>query len=69
MFRAMWSKNEPRGTLIGNLGLCRRNYLTTLMTDCYRLKYQGIVPPVPRSEIDFDPGAKYHIAADVEYMR
>jgi peptidyl-dipeptidase A len=34
-----------------------------------RLKYQGVAPPVPRSEEDFDPGAKYHVAANVPYMR
>ena len=34
-----------------------------------REKYQGIVPPVPRSEADFDPGAKYHVAANVPYTR
>jgi peptidyl-dipeptidase A len=34
-----------------------------------RLKYQGVVPPMGRSESDFDPGAKYHVAADVPYMR
>ena len=34
-----------------------------------RLKYQGVVPPVARSEADFDPGAKYHIAANVPYTR
>ncbi len=34
-----------------------------------RLKYQGVAPPVPRSEMDFDPGAKYHVPADVPYMR
>ncbi|XP_054156845.1 angiotensin-converting enzyme-like [Oppia nitens] len=34
-----------------------------------RLKYQGISPPVKRSENDFDPGAKYHIPASVEYIR
>jgi len=34
-----------------------------------RLKYQGVVPPVARSEEDFDPGAKYHVAANVPYMR
>ena len=34
-----------------------------------RLKYQGIAPPVRRSEADFDPGAKYHVAANVPYMR
>jgi peptidyl-dipeptidase A len=34
-----------------------------------RLKYQGVAPPVARSEADFDPGAKYHVAANVPYMR
>jgi len=32
-------------------------------------KYQGVAPPVERSEADFDPGAKYHIAANVPYVR
>lgn len=34
-----------------------------------RIKYQGVTPPVERSEEDFDPGAKYHIPAGVEYIR
>jgi peptidyl-dipeptidase A len=34
-----------------------------------RLKYQGVAPPVVRSEEDFDPGAKYHVAANVSYTR
>ena len=34
-----------------------------------RRKYQGIVPPVERSEADFDPGAKYHVPGNVPYMR
>ncbi len=34
-----------------------------------RIEYQGLSPPVKRSEIDFDPGAKYHIPASVEYIR
>jgi peptidyl-dipeptidase A len=34
-----------------------------------RLKYQGIAPPPGRTEEDFDPGAKYHVAANVPYMR
>jgi peptidyl-dipeptidase A len=34
-----------------------------------RLKYQGVAPPVGRSERDFDPGAKYHVAGNVPYMR
>jgi peptidyl-dipeptidase A len=34
-----------------------------------RLKYQGVAPPAPRSEEDFDPGAKYHVPANVPYTR
>ena len=34
-----------------------------------RRKYQGIAPPVMRSEADFDPGAKYHVAGNVPYTR
>jgi peptidyl-dipeptidase A len=34
-----------------------------------RKQYQGIAPPVARSEEDFDPGAKYHVAANVPYAR
>ena len=34
-----------------------------------RTRYQGIAPPVERTEADFDPGAKYHIPANVSYTR
>lgn len=34
-----------------------------------RRRYQGIAPPVPRSEADFDPGAKYHIPDNTPYTR
>jgi peptidyl-dipeptidase A len=34
-----------------------------------RLQYQGIVPPVARSEADFDPGAKFHIPGNTPYAR
>lgn len=34
-----------------------------------RRLYQGIAPPVPRSEADFDPGAKYHIPGNTPYTR
>jgi peptidyl-dipeptidase A len=34
-----------------------------------RKKYQGVAPPDERSEADFDPGAKYHVAANVPYTR
>jgi peptidyl-dipeptidase A len=40
-------------------------------TEWWRLreKYQGIAPPVTRTDADFDPGAKYHIPANVSYTR
>ncbi|HFE47132.1 MAG TPA: peptidase M2 family protein, partial [Nannocystis exedens] len=34
-----------------------------------RATYQGLAPPEERSEEDFDPGAKYHIPANVPYTR
>ena len=34
-----------------------------------RTEYQGIAAPVERSEEHFDPGAKYHIPANVSYTR
>ncbi|WNG17177.1 M2 family metallopeptidase [Cystobacter fuscus] len=34
-----------------------------------REKYQGVRAPVERSEKDFDPGAKYHVPANVPYTR
>ena len=34
-----------------------------------REKYQGVAPPVARTENDFDPGAKYHVPANVPYTR
>ncbi len=34
-----------------------------------REKYQGVGAPVARSERDFDPAAKYHVAASVPYSR
>jgi peptidyl-dipeptidase A len=34
-----------------------------------REKYQGVAPPVPRREADFDPAAKYHVPANVASTR
>jgi peptidyl-dipeptidase A len=34
-----------------------------------RLKYQGVAPPLARTEADFDPGAKYHVPGNVPYAR
>jgi peptidyl-dipeptidase A len=34
-----------------------------------RLKYQGVAPLGERTEMDFDPGAKYHVPANVPYTR
>jgi peptidyl-dipeptidase A len=37
--------------------------------DQMRLQYQGVVPPVERTEQHFDAGAKYHVPAAVPYTR
>jgi peptidyl-dipeptidase A len=34
-----------------------------------RERYQGVAAPVSRAATDFDPGAKYHIPANVPYTR
>jgi peptidyl-dipeptidase A len=34
-----------------------------------RREHQGVSEPLPRSEADFDPGAKFHVPANVPYMR
>lgn len=34
-----------------------------------RLKYQGLCPPVQRTNEDLDAAAKYHVIADVPYIR
>jgi peptidyl-dipeptidase A len=34
-----------------------------------RNKYQGVSAPLPRTERDFDPGAKYHVPANTPYTR
>ena len=37
--------------------------------DEMRLRYQGVVPPVARTDTDFDPGAKYHVPGNTPYTR
>ena len=34
-----------------------------------REQYQGVAPPVNRTDDDFDPGAKYHIPSNTPYVR
>ena len=34
-----------------------------------RTQYQGIAPPEARTDEQFDPGAKYHVPANVPYVR
>src|SRR5579864_8041873 len=33
-----------------------------------KARYQGVAPPVGRSEADFDPGAKYHVASNTPHV-
>lgn len=33
-----------------------------------REEYQQIVPPIQRTETDFDPGAKYHVPSNTQYI-
>lgn len=33
-----------------------------------RERLSGVKPPVLRSEIDFDPGSKYHVPANIPYI-
>ena len=35
----------------------------------FRLRYQGVVPPVPRNERHFDAGSKKHIPANIPYIK
>jgi len=34
-----------------------------------RTRYQGVAPPEQRTEHDFDPGAKFHVASSTPYLR
>ena len=34
-----------------------------------REKYQGVAPAIARSEVDFDPGAKFHVPGNTPYTR
>src|SRR5208282_6827411 len=34
-----------------------------------RAQYQGVAPPRPRDDAEFDPGAKFHVPCSVPYMR
>jgi len=34
-----------------------------------RVREQGVSAPAPRTEADFDPGAKYHVPANMPYLR
>ncbi|KAL4695085.1 hypothetical protein H8959_000180 [Pygathrix nigripes] len=69
---------DPRGRLLTVLTLFPEDekvFDGTIRKDIYnqewwnlRLKYQGLCSPVPHSAEDFDPGAKFHISADVPYI-
>jgi hypothetical protein len=61
-------QDDRRVALAGVLGRSRRR-TTTRAWWALREKYQGIRPPVERTEADFDPGAKYHIPGNTPYTR
>jgi peptidyl-dipeptidase A len=61
----------PFGLLIDSgAGSFRRGHAGTVQQSVVgpKAKYQGIAPPVDRSEADFDPGAKYH-RVNTPYVR
>ncbi|CAG0889487.1 unnamed protein product [Darwinula stevensoni] len=57
----VWRWNVFRGNISSNHYNCEWWNLRT--------QVQGVKPPNIRSEGDFDPGAKYHIPANVPYIR
>ena len=63
-------RQAHRPVALGRVLAGRRSRRTTTRPggSCAR-KYQGVAPPVARTEADFDPGAKYHVPANVPYMR
>ena len=51
---------------------CWKNNPSTIILILYsnfRSEIQGIIPPNIRYEDEFDAGAKYHVAADVPYVK
>ena len=52
-------------------GLLRRDHPRRLQRELVgdATAVQGVAPPVERTENDFDPGAKYHVPANVPYTR
>ncbi|KAL3288649.1 hypothetical protein HHI36_003082 [Cryptolaemus montrouzieri] len=48
-----------------------RNGVSNMNSDWWqlRIKFQGVVPPIPRSEQHLDAAAKRHIPADMPYMK
>ncbi|CAG0905595.1 unnamed protein product, partial [Darwinula stevensoni] len=57
----VWRWNVFRGNISSNYYNCEWWKL--------RSEVQGVQPPNIRSEEHFDPGAKYHIPANVPYIR
>jgi peptidyl-dipeptidase A len=44
-------------------------YSLTICCFNFRNEIEGLVPPVMRSEADFDAGAKYHVPGNTPYIR
>ncbi|CAH0553232.1 unnamed protein product [Brassicogethes aeneus] len=56
-----WRKDVFKGVINKNQYNCHWWILSE--------QYMGIKPPVLRSELDFDPGSKYHVPANIPYIR
>lgn len=65
-------RNHPRQVQLQLLGIevsVQSEGKKTGIKNYFREKYQGLEPPVDRSEEDFDASAKYHVIAGVPYIR
>lgn len=58
-----WHKLRSEIQGIFNISYSLQNYLQTLMF------FTGVIPPNMRYEDGFDAGSKYHVAADIGYVR
>lgn len=59
----------PDGGITGTWCFRKKTKDSSYQKFHFRNTIQKVKAPVARSENDFDPGAKYHVAADSQYIR